>query len=165
MKHEIEVYKGQSIEYDEDTDKFVCDITIEDHNKSTKRQSLKDVRREIDAFIKANLEFKPFRLFEKRSYGNELEELEVTGIRTDGKFIVKKKSWRDRIEQVDFDKEIRSGDEFFYYDTDIKEQMEKLKKDLENYSKEIHDKEKKLLKKLKKFDTETVKHYIDAFKK
>ena len=54
-KIEIEVYKGQAIFYDEHSDKFVCDISVEDKSKSTKRQSLKDVRKEIEQFIKLNL--------------------------------------------------------------------------------------------------------------
>lgn len=41
MKYEIEQYKGQTIEYDDDLDKFVCDITLEDKFKKSKRGSPK----------------------------------------------------------------------------------------------------------------------------
>lgn len=61
MKHEIEIYKGQTIFYDEDSDKFVCDVTVEEKYGTKTRKSLKDIKREIDLFIKANLEFKPFK--------------------------------------------------------------------------------------------------------
>lgn len=88
--HEIEEYKGQTIYYDEDDDKFVCDITIEDNFKSTKRKSLKDVRKEIDAFIKVNLNFKPFKAIECDKYGRgEFTVKEVIAIRTDKKIVVK----------------------------------------------------------------------------
>lgn len=46
MKFEIEVYKGQTIEYDDEYDKFICDISTEDKYKTTKRSSLNDVRKE-----------------------------------------------------------------------------------------------------------------------
>lgn len=94
MEIEIEVYKGQTILYDDDADKFVCQINIEDKYKSTKRASLKDVRKEIDAFVKLNLEFKPFKAFLVNRYSysennTDFDICEVTGIRTDGKLICK----------------------------------------------------------------------------
>lgn len=84
MKIDIEQYKGQSIFYDEDSDKFLCDITIEDKYKSTKRQSLKDVRKEIDVFVKMNLEFKPFKCILKSSYYESFKITNIEAIRTDG---------------------------------------------------------------------------------
>lgn len=87
MKIEIEQYKGQTIYYNEDNDKFECDISIEDNAKSTKRQSLKDVRKEIDTFIKLNLNFVPFKVLTK-SWGDEINVRDVLAIRTDGKFVI-----------------------------------------------------------------------------
>lgn len=96
MKIEIEEYKGQTINYDDDADKFVCEITIEDNFKTSKRGSLKDLRKEIDQFIKENLGFKPFKALVKSEYetGN-FSEIEVKAIRIDKKFIVKM-DWRDQ---------------------------------------------------------------------
>lgn len=89
MEIEIEEYKGQTIKYDDDADKFFCDITIEDKYKTSKRGSLKDLRREIDLFIKANMDFKPFKAILKSQYGgSSFEEVTVKAIRTDKKFIV-----------------------------------------------------------------------------
>lgn len=85
MKYDIEEYKGFNIQYDDYSDKFVCDIEIGDNVKNAKRSSLDDVRKEIDKFIKANLEFKPFKAICIK-YGS-LKVVEVTSIRTDGKFI------------------------------------------------------------------------------
>lgn len=88
MKHEIEVFKGQTIFYDEDKDKFVCDISVEDNSKSTARKSLKDVRSEINAFIKLNVDFKPMRiLFE--SWGR-ITPTTIWAVRTGGDFVVGK---------------------------------------------------------------------------
>lgn len=90
MKVEIEDYRGQSIWYDDDYDKFVCEITIEDRSKSAKRGSLKDLRKEIDQFIKLNLDFKPFKAIAKSSWGgDEFKVVEVTAIRTDNLLVVK----------------------------------------------------------------------------
>lgn len=88
MKYEIETYKGQLIEYDDNYDKFMCDISIEDKWKKAKRSSLADIRKEIDQFIKINAEFKPFKCFMVESWDDsDFKEISVTGIRTDGKFI------------------------------------------------------------------------------
>ena len=88
MKIEIEDYRGQTICYNDDNDKFECEISIEDHFKSTKRQSLTDVRKEIDNFIKLNLNFVPFKIIKIR-YGDDIVVKEVTAIRSDGKFVIK----------------------------------------------------------------------------
>lgn len=69
MKYEIETYKDQTIYYDEQYDYFICDISIEDGWKQTKRNKLADVRKEIDSFIKANLNFKPFKALSYSAYG------------------------------------------------------------------------------------------------
>lgn len=167
MKIEIEQYKNQTIEYDDEIDKFVCDITIQDRDKTTKRGSLKDLRKEIDQFIKTNLEFKPFRLFEKQNYSSDFNVINVQGIRTDGKFTCKNEKYPGRgFDLVDFEREMKSGDEFYYYyDAEIIKEKAKIKKEQEGYDKIIRDKEQQLLKKLKKFDLKDVKHYVDAFAK
>lgn len=90
MKYEIEVYKGQTIEYDDETDKFVCEININDNTKHSKRGSLNDLRKEIDTYIKNNLEFKPFKALLKDKYGDGFDIYDIKGIRTDGQFIIQK---------------------------------------------------------------------------
>lgn len=87
MKINIKEYKGQTIYYNDDNDKFECDISIEDNFKKTKRQSLKDVRKEIDNFIKINLNFVPFDIIEV-GYGDEIEVKTISALRSDGKFVV-----------------------------------------------------------------------------
>lgn len=86
-KIEIEVYKGQTIFYDDNADKFVCDITKEDKSKSTKRGSLSDLRNEIDQFIKLNLDFKPFKFLVKSNYENTFVVGECTAIRKTGELV------------------------------------------------------------------------------
>jgi hypothetical protein len=91
-KHEIEDYKSHTIYYYEDENKFACDISIEDNFKEVKRSNLKDVRKEIDQFIKENLNFKPFKALMTDKYGDhEVKVVEVTAIRTDGKLVVKER--------------------------------------------------------------------------
>lgn len=168
MKFEIEQYKKQTIEYDDELDKFICEITIEDRSKPSKRGSLKDLRKEIDTFIKENLEFKKFKLFEKKSYSSDFEIIHVDGIRTDGKFTCKSErhgQLSKSYDLVDFEKEIKSGDQFYFYDAEILAEKKEIAKEEEKYRKIISDKEKELLKKLKKFDISNIKHYTDAFAK
>lgn len=56
MKIEIETYKGQEIFYDDEYDKFVCDISIEDKAKSTKRQSFNEWANHIHNLIRKQYE-------------------------------------------------------------------------------------------------------------
>jgi len=97
MKIKIEDYKGQEIFYEEDYDKFTCDISIEDKYKNAKRGSLIDMRKEIDAFIKLNVNFVPFKAIRNR--WSDFEIVEFESIRTDGKFLARreKASNRDQI--------------------------------------------------------------------
>jgi hypothetical protein len=89
MKIFFEDYKGQTINYDDDYDKFICDISVEDKFKTTKRSSLNDIRREIDQFIKLNLDFKPFRVLLASGYNDsQFSVAEVASIRTDRKLVV-----------------------------------------------------------------------------
>lgn len=166
MNFEIEVYKNQTIEYDDDLDKFVCDMTIEDRDRSVKRQSLKDVRKEIDQFIKFNLEFKPFQLIKKSDYSAELGILNVEGIRTDGKFTVTN-SRSKGYDLIDFDKEANryNNDVYFLYDADVVAESKKILEEEKEYKKLIDYKFKKLYSKLKKFNPDSVREFKQAFKK
>lgn len=88
MKLEIEVYKNQTIYYNDDSDKFECDITVEENYSSKTRKSLKEIRKEIDLFIKVNLEFKPFKCLFQRYSSDTLYTLNCTAIRTDGTLVI-----------------------------------------------------------------------------
>jgi hypothetical protein len=91
MKIEIENYLGHDIYYEDTIDKFVCDIEIDGNVVNSKRQSLNDVRRTVDVFIKENIGFKPFRALMKSplKYEYQFSEVNIIGIRIDGKFVIK----------------------------------------------------------------------------
>ena len=95
-KHFIETYRGHDIYYDENSEKFTCDISIEDNFKSTSRVSLKACRQEIDTFIKDNLNFKPFKLFNfgyHLDFTGDINEYEAIGVRShDGALIIEGES-------------------------------------------------------------------------
>ena len=78
-KHLIENYRGHDIYYDEDSEKFVCDISIEDNAKSTARISLKACRLEVDSFIKENLNFKPFKVMFFGDFDGSVEVRDAVG--------------------------------------------------------------------------------------
>lgn len=147
-KIEIEVYKGQTIFYNEDSDKFECDISVEDKFKSTKRQSLKDARKEIDTFIKLNLEFKPFKCFKKSSYGSDVELVEITGIRTDGKLIEKKSGYRSSDSHLDK----KDMEKLCAYDSDVWSALDKSEKENDEVNKKYNTERIELIKKLKPLD-------------
>ena len=147
MKLEIEVYKGQTIFYNEYSDKFECDITVEDKFKSTKRQSLKDVRKEIDTFIKLNLEFKPFKCFMKGTYGSDVDLVEITGIRTDGKLVKKNKFnySSDQLGKKDIER-------LCNYDSEIEQTLLDLEKQNDEVNKKYRIEKQELIAKLTPLD-------------
>jgi hypothetical protein len=119
MEYKIEVYKGQTISYNDSLDKFTCEISIEDKHKATKRQSLDDVRKEIDTFIKLNLDFKPFKIIMKDSYGDSFSVKNISAIRTDGKFVAGDGNYKSHLGA----KEMKNA---MVYDFDIVEAKQKL---------------------------------------
>lgn len=138
MQIEIEVYKGQTIYYDDDADKFICQINMNDKYKETKRSSLKDVRKEIDAFQKLNLEFKPFKAILASRYSFEsFEIVDIAGIRTDGKLVAKFKG-RTRVDLLDSEDFGRLK----VFDNDLMDLIKKLDEQFESQRKR-HEKEKK----------------------
>jgi len=158
MKIEIETYKGQTIFYDEDADKFVCDITIEDKNKNTKRQSLVDVRKEIDTFIKMNVDFIPFRAFKLDSYDKKsFKECFVSAIRSDGKFVISDD--KDSKYKPHYDKEDMQN--VMIYDKEIEIQKQRLEESFEaarvNYRKGII----KLCEQLKTVNLSAYEHIMN----
>lgn len=143
---EIEEYKGQTIYYDTEYDKFVCDISIEDQAKLVKRGSLKDLRAQIDQFIKLNLNFKPFQFLNKE--WSRVELYEASGIRTDGKLIVHRvnsKGYNSHYDATDAKK-------MFKADPAIVEGFKILEQQEAKFHKDKNDAEKKLMEKLVPLD-------------
>jgi|ERR1039457_1074918 hypothetical protein len=154
MKYEIETYKGQTIEYDDDYDKFICDISVEDKYKNTKRSSLKDIRKEIDTFIKINAEFKPFKAFFLSTYGDkDFDEYEVSAIRSDGKYVVSKGSYKSHFDKKDMEK-------CMVYDVDIVKEKEVIKNEIEASRERGRKKLNELYKKLVKMDLSKYDKFI-----
>lgn len=126
MKTEIENYKGQLIVYNDDTDKFECELELSNNVRGAKRGSLKDLRKEIDQFIKTNLEFKPFKFIQKSTYSSSFEVMVCSAIRTDGQFIVSHEGSDRKSYFKNKDLEYAMD-----YDPDIVEDYNKLKKEFE----------------------------------
>lgn len=156
MRYEIETYKGQTIEYDDDYDKFICDITIEDKFKNTKRSSLKDVRKEIDSFIKLNAEFKPFKAIFKSEYNNkDFYVATVESIRTDGKFVVSTNgsSYKSHYNMKDMQKCME-------YNEDIIKEKERLEDELKFMQTKTYNKINDLSSRLVKIDLSQYDKFI-----
>lgn len=143
MKIFIEEYKGQSIYYNEDVDKFVCDIELNNNVKSSKRGSLKDLKKEIDSFVKENLNFKPFQFFEVQ-FGS-FKEMTCENIRTDGKFIVKSPYYTNYYNKKDFESA-------FEFDFDKKYQIALIDAEFELQRKEYQRKKDEIISQLKPLD-------------
>lgn len=158
MKFEIQEYKGQTIEYDDDDDKFLCDISIEDKNKTVKRASLSYIRKEIDQFIKLNAEFKAFECLVLDKYDSkDFEIINVLAIRTDGKFITHKRG-NESYKSHSGKKDTKY---WMVYDADIVQQREKLRKDKDEYLSSYHKSVKKLCDKLTPIDLSQYEHIIN----
>ena len=114
MKIEIEDYKNHTIYYDDDKDKFVVDMDIDGHVKNAKRGSLVDLRKEIDLFIKENLNFKPFKVLWNR--WSSVEEKDIIGIRVDKKLIM---GTKDRFDLIGS----KEADNVYVYDKTIVEDL------------------------------------------
>lgn len=143
MKIEIEEYKGQTIYYDDASDKFVCDIEIDGNVKNGKRGSLVDLRKEIDSFIKLNLNFKPFEIFYKRY--DEFIKTTVKAIRTDGKLIMDLGNYSPLIGKNE-EKNI------FKYDAELQKQFDEAKAKHEQFYKEFIGVKKQIEKQLVPMD-------------
>ena len=98
MRYPIKEHKGQQIYYDDYNDKFVCDIELNDNLRNAKRNSISDIEKDIDSFIKANYKFVPFTAFYTR-YGINL--VRIVSIRTDGILV---SDDRTQYKPSDFDK-------------------------------------------------------------
>lgn len=147
---EIETYKGQTIFYDTDDDKFKCEISIEDKSKTTKRQSLKDVRSMIDTFAKENLDFKPFKILIAEGYSNrDFAVYHVEALRLDGKFVVKREDRLKWSGSFYGKKEMANA---MLYDPEIIAERKKLQKVFEDQSSQFYKQIENLAKKMTPMD-------------
>ena len=89
----IHQYRGFDIFYKEDSEKFTCEMVVEDNFKETSRVSLKAVKQEVDAFIKSNLNFKPFKIMFFDRFQGECDVRNVTGVRSDGSIVMEYKAY------------------------------------------------------------------------
>lgn len=157
MKFEIETYKGQLIEYDDSYDKFICDISVEDKFKTAKRLSLAEIRKEIDAFIKLNADFKPFKALQLDGYSKDYFSIvEVTGLRTDGKFVVgnigsNSKSFYGK----------KSMDKLMVFDSEIVKESDKLQAEKDKAYDAYKKSMKELCTRLIKVDVSKYDHIIN----
>ena len=136
----IEDYKGQSIYYSENYDKFVCEITSNDNFRSTKRNKLDDVRKEIDKFIRDNADFKPFKAI-KDEWGT-IKLIEFEKLRSDNKLMAKGSVY----DMVELSK-------LKAYDADLMEEIKENRRIFEEASEAYDKKLKELKSKLKPFNT------------
>lgn len=84
MKVVIEVYRGWSIQFDTEKEKFYCHS--ESFDKDENKNSFASTRKWIDDFIKENEVFKPIWVEAKpKSYSNK--KIKLIGIRKDGAFM------------------------------------------------------------------------------
>lgn len=143
MKIEIEDYKTHTIFYDEDSDKFICDISIEDNFKKSSRKSLKEVRKEIDQFIRDNVGFKPIKAI--KVAWNDITVLELSALRSD-KTILVKGEYRDSYYKK------KDCEELFKYDPDVIDEYSKLVEENKKINEEFKTKCKNLHSKLVKLD-------------
>ena len=146
MKIEIEQYNGQTIFYDDYSDKFTCDITVQEAYGTKSRKSLADIRKEIDTFIKLNLKFKPFNALFLSEYSSPSFSVgNVSAIRTDGKFVVDFGGSKSHYDMKDMER-------CCVYDTEILEAKKIADKKLEDARAENNRSIKELTAKLVKMD-------------
>lgn len=80
----IENYRGKDIFYSPVSEKFFADI-----DDGKEKNLIHLVRKEIDDYIKANMKFKPFKVFKVGSFSSIFDNPNiktVTGLRKDGAF-------------------------------------------------------------------------------
>ena len=145
---EIEDYKGFTIEYDPVQDKFITTLELNSVVKSPKRGSLNDLRKEIDQFIKDNLEFKPFYAYFKPEYPFEtFSKKYVSGIRKDGSFVIGEPS--DKHKSFYSKKDMLRCCEF---DPQIEEELKKIETEKKASDKRYSEAKTKLVERLKPMD-------------
>ena len=147
MKFQIEEYKGFEIVYNDDSDRFECSMELNDNVKNSKRGSLADMRKEIDQFIKANSEFKPFWFFTKH-WSDSFKAAYCSGIRTDGKLVAKDKMGSKQFELYGE----RDVKKMFVFDPELAEELDKAHNEKAAALKKYEEKLKAIVAKLVPLD-------------
>lgn len=159
MKIEIENYRGHTIEYDDERDRFYCEMAIGNGYQQKERKSLSEVRKQVDLFIKANLEFKPFKVMSSSG-----DVVEFVALRTDGKFVDSKRNQYER-ENVLTASRYGSHKRAYYYDGEIIEKLRELKELEERQRQEIIDARKKLIESATLLPDDFLSEYVTVSNK
>ena len=154
MRIKIETYRGQEIEYDDDRDKFICQMVIEDSYREKTSLKLTEVRKEIDRFIKQNADFKPFYFLDY-----DYRRVEIVAVRTDGKFVDSKRNhWS--IDAIKCGYQYGgSGTKSYVLDHEIKEEEDALELEFEGYRQNYLERKRVIRSKYKPLDVTS----LDAF--
>ena len=113
----IDTYRGFDIYYNEDKDKFICEMVMEDDFRTSTRSSLTALKREVDKFIKSNANFKPFKImivspgygdYDNKQFDGKVETAMAIGVRKDGALIIEKDNERKDKDYIKYE----SGDSY-----------------------------------------------------
>jgi len=154
MRIKIETYRGHEIEYDDSSDKFICQMVIEDNFREKTSMKLSEVRKSIDQFIKLNLEFKPFS-FISESY----RRIDIVAIRTDGKFVDSEKNQWSLKGITAGTRWGAGGGGSFAIDYDVITELEALDQRFEDFGIKYENEKSAIRSKLKPFDTSFLEQY------
>jgi len=143
-KIKIADYKGHEIFYSEDEDKFICEIEMNEDFKKMKRVSLKSIKDEIDQFIKSNIGFVPFVVFD--TSWSILKVKKIVALRKDGKYVEQGES-----NSISYVGKKEFGN-YLQYDNDIHEEYMSNEKDAENARLKHNQIRKDIISKLKPVD-------------
>lgn len=152
-KIKIADYKNHIIFYDEDDDKFSTTFELKDDVKTKKRSSLKDIKKDIDTYLKDNKNFKPFKLIKKQKYSNNFEIVNVIGLRTDNKYIIEGKYSNSYI-SVDKLSDDDAYDQYYEYDDSIYNDNLLIDEEYDKLYKTVSKKRETIVKRLKPFKSE-----------
>jgi len=148
MRIQIETYRGQSIEYDDDRDRFICEMVIENDWKTKTSLKLSEVRKAIDQFIKLNADFKPFIFLDR-----DFRPVKIVAVRTDGKFVDSEKNMWSMAAINSGYRYGRSGSFSYVPDPEIMDEANALEEEFEALRLQYVDRKKAIQAKYEKFDT------------
>lgn len=171
--HLIDTYREFDIYYVEDEDKFVCEMVAEDSHKTTSRSSLKSLKQEVDKFIKANANFKPFKVMRVgryssgEEYNGSVVVMDAVGVRKDGALILEaddeyRKDKKDRnYVKYEPDNSYRCDEckGYKYYNPEIYD----IQKEWDEHEKQWQTKQEELRKKASKILKTIDWKYISSF--
>jgi uncharacterized protein YutD len=103
MEIKIEDYRGFEITFDTDDETFRA--VNDNYDTERKKKTYSSVKKDIDDYIKANADFKPFLIQQKIKHGriksSNFDPIRVVGLRKDGRFMIERNG---KVEQLsDYD--------------------------------------------------------------